>query len=66
MYYYFFTVFWFILNSYVQKSSFDLYRSYGANNEHAQTLLYELEEDESIKAFFTVSMRDNIMFWNLC
>ena len=39
----------------VQRSSFELYRHYGENNEQAQKLLYELETDESIKAFFIVS-----------
>jgi hypothetical protein len=39
----------------LQRTSFDLYRVYGENNEHAQKLLHELGDDQSMKAFFVVS-----------
>lgn len=39
----------------LQRKSFDLYRVYGENNEHAQKLLHELGEDQAMKAFFIVS-----------
>ena len=40
----------------LQKSSFELYRHYGENNEQAQKLLYELEADDAMKAFLIVSL----------
>ena len=38
-----------------QREQFGLYKQYGEDNEHSQRLLYELEEKQSIKAFFVVS-----------
>ena len=44
--------------SLLQRESFDLYRVYGENNEHAQKLLYELGDDQAMKAFFVVSISE--------
>lgn len=38
------------------RKSFDLYRVYGENNEHAQKLLHELGVDQAMKAFFVACM----------
>ena len=37
-----------------QRDGFNWYRKYGENNEHAQKLLYELEDKPVFKGFFVV------------
>lgn len=39
----------------IQAEALRAYKQYGENNEHAQKVLYELEEQPTFKAFFLVS-----------
>ena len=39
-----------------QEAGLRKYKVYGENNEQAQRILYELENDQSFKAFFVVRM----------
>ncbi len=51
-----------------QEAGLRKYKIYGENNEQAQRILYELENDQSFKAFFVVRMAClfSILYMHMC